>query len=94
MFSKWKSLRYTALGACLGLLAGQPVMADDTEIFVGRTLDSGQANVLFLIDTSGSMGSAVDWEVPYDSADTYSGDCDADRVLLCHGRQQRTGLQR
>ncbi len=36
------------------LSAGHPVLADDTEVLVG----SGQANILFIMDTSGSMGSS------------------------------------
>ncbi|MDH3589176.1 MAG: PilC/PilY family type IV pilus protein [Gammaproteobacteria bacterium] len=80
MLSKLQKLRYAALGACLGALAGQPVLADDTEIFTGHSLDAGQANVLFIIDTSGSMGSTVDWELPYDVAEAYDGDCDPNQI--------------
>ncbi len=78
--SKWHKLRYSAFGLCVALFAGQPALADDTEIFVGQTLDRDQANVLFIMDTSGSMGATVDWDAPYDPAVSYDGDCDADRV--------------
>ncbi len=85
MLSKWHKLRYATLGALIGLLAGQPVLADDTEIFIGQSLDAGSANVLFIIDTSGSMGSSVDWEVPYEPNTAYSGSCDLNRVYWTTG---------
>ncbi|HJP37462.1 MAG TPA: hypothetical protein QF901_15915, partial [Gammaproteobacteria bacterium] len=37
-----------------------PVYADDTEIYLNSGLTSGAANILFNLDTSGSMGSHVD----------------------------------
>ena len=81
----WHKLRFSAAGICVALFAGQPAMADDTEIFVGRSLDRGQANVLFLIDTSGSMGSQVDWDAPYDPNTVYSGSCATDRIYFGQG---------
>lgn len=85
-----KRLRHGGYGLALALAAGQPALADDTEIFVGRSLDTGQANVLFIIDTSGSMGSDVDWEEPYNPAVTYSGDCSSDRVYWESGTDEPT----
>ena len=41
----------------------QPVLADDTEVYVGQKLVAGSVirpNVLFIIDTSGSMKNPVD----------------------------------
>ncbi|NND59930.1 MAG: hypothetical protein HKN49_06630, partial [Gammaproteobacteria bacterium] len=76
----WNALRHSTLGLCLALFAGHPALADDTEIFVGQSLDSGLANVLFLIDTSGSMGAKVNWDPVYDPNITYDGNCPADRI--------------
>ena len=39
------------------LFSGQAVLADDTEVLLGPT---GQLNVLFIMDTSGSMGTVDD----------------------------------
>ena len=78
--SNWHKLRHSAFGLCIALFAGQPALADDTEVFVGQTVDRDRANVLFIMDTSGSMGATVDWDVPYDSARVYDGDCDNNRV--------------
>ncbi|MGB5438346.1 MAG: hypothetical protein WBN90_01665, partial [Gammaproteobacteria bacterium] len=64
-------------------VTGFPLLADDTEIYLGD-LDFSvdiRPNILFVIDTSGSMGTSV--LVPagsYDAAQTYSGDCEQDRV--------------
>ena len=64
-------------------LTGLPLMADDTEIYLGD-LDFStdiRPNILFIIDTSGSM--ATDVLIPagsYDSSLVYTGDCQQDRV--------------
>ena len=43
-------------GMLLSLFVASPVLADDAEIFVSRPGDVGaRPNVLFVIDTSGSM---------------------------------------
>jgi len=46
-----------ALGLALGLSAPLPSLADDTEIFFGRSDDAFESNpnILFVLDTSGSM---------------------------------------
>jgi type IV pilus assembly protein PilY1 len=78
------TLRARAAGVALGALAAlalsAPALADDTEIFVGRALDPGTPNVLFIIDTSGSMDGIVESKLPYDSKKTYTGKCPAGRV--------------
>ncbi len=76
-----------ALGGLLwALLAGQPALADDTEMFV---YDSSalpvSPNVLFIFDTSGSMGTEVESQAAFDPAKTYSGSCDASRVYWRFG---------
>lgn len=37
-----------------------PVLADDTEIYLNSSSSTGQSNILFNLDTSGSMSSIVD----------------------------------
>jgi len=55
------NLQGVLFGFCYTLLAAGPAMADDTEIFFGNTADSTatRPNVLFILDTSGSMGTEV-----------------------------------
>jgi hypothetical protein len=56
-----KRLSSLLMAFTVGLLAGTGAFADDTEIYVG--LNQGQSvakpNVLFILDTSGSMGTEV-----------------------------------
>lgn len=47
-----KKFKITAISAFIGSLIASPVIADDTEIFFGQ---STPANVLLVLDTSGSM---------------------------------------
>jgi type IV pilus assembly protein PilY1 len=50
------AIRNTITGITLGLSLINPALADDAEIFVGRPEDVGaRPNILFVIDTSGSM---------------------------------------
>ncbi len=67
-------------GLALGL--AQAAVADDVEIFTGGSnVGSGVSpNVVFIIDTSGSMSSEVQTQNLYDPSESYPGDCDADRI--------------
>ena len=58
------------------VLGAQPTMADDSEVFTSASFKTGagvRPNVLFVIDTSGSMDSEV---ITYDPTITYAGTCD------------------
>jgi len=84
---KFLATRKTALvaGLLYGLTAGVPLHAEDTEIYVGlsNTQSAAEPNVLFVIDTSGSMTSAVTITNPtvvYDPATPYAGTCQTDRI--------------
>lgn len=79
--SNRRRLLALALGVGLSLNAGA-ALADDTEIFFGRDPAAGGApNILFVIDTSGSMASNVTTQIPYDPAEEYENSrCDADDV--------------
>ncbi len=76
---------YPRLSALLGSIAltimgGSPAVADDTEIFVSQQPDA-QPNILLILDTSGSMDSAVSTQPPYDPGVTYAGSCAAGRIF-------------
>jgi type IV pilus assembly protein PilY1 len=63
------------LGAALALSAARPARADDAEIFLSdRSATTTTANVLFIIDTSGSMDALVDTQVAF-NAETDFGGC-------------------
>jgi type IV pilus assembly protein PilY1 len=70
------------VGAFWAVASGAPSFADDTELFIGNNLNSNeQPNILLVIDNSGSMGTLVNTQAPYDSSITYpSAGCDATRV--------------
>jgi len=67
--------------AALTLVVATPAAADDTEIFVPQGGSSVKPNVLFILDTSGSMNTEVITEsAPYDPLTTYAGSCNTGRV--------------
>jgi type IV pilus assembly protein PilY1 len=73
---------WTSVGCGVALLAGSPAMADDTELLL-ITPDprfNPKPNVMFIMDTSGSMGTLENTNRPYDSSLTYTGDCDVNAI--------------
>ncbi len=82
MFFVSNKVRCVITGFIVSLLGLSPLMADDTEIYVGSNLGVTNAapNILFLVDTSGSMRSLVTTQVDYDPAVTYSGCFSTSRV--------------
>src|SRR5580765_156325 len=73
------NLRVLGLGLVLAGAASLPLHADDTEIFVGRSDNYSDPNVLFVIDTSGSMNTIANF-LAYDPATTYAGSCNSGRL--------------
>ena len=59
-----------------------PVWADDTELLLlnPSAITQPKPNILFILDTSGSMGSLESTVEPYDSAQTYTGTCDTSKL--------------
>ena len=69
-----------SLAGLTAMLGSQPSLADDSEVFLSSTFTTGagaRPNVLFVMDTSGSMDSEV---IVYDRTKTYTGSCDAGYV--------------
>ncbi len=55
--------------------------ADDTEVYVAEVTSALQPNILFIMDTSGSMhNNTITTENPYDSGEDYSGSCQDSRI--------------
>ncbi len=79
MRSRQQRLRGFCAGVVLSLACGAPAMADDTEIFVGMQGDV-RPNIVFILDTSGSMQAQIETQEDYDPAITYGGSCDSSRV--------------
>nr|MDP9465090.1 PilC/PilY family type IV pilus protein [Actinomycetota bacterium] len=61
--------------------------ADETEIFVGtgNAVTGERPNILFVIDTSGSMSTDVVTQVPFNPATVYPGTCATNRVYVQQG---------
>jgi type IV pilus assembly protein PilY1 len=74
--------------ATTAVLSSAAVRADDTELFVGPAVTPpvNRPNIMFILDTSGSMTSAVIGS-PYDPAVTYTGTCPPNRIYW----RQNTG---
>jgi type IV pilus assembly protein PilY1 len=81
-----KRLLTMASAAAIVALSGA-ALADDSEIFtgVGNVVASQRPNILFVIDTSGSMDTEVVTQVPYDPNTTYPGTCSSSRVYFAQG---------
>jgi type IV pilus assembly protein PilY1 len=62
----------------VAMLAGMPAIADDTELLLINPDPSQnpKPNVMFILDTSGSMTTTQSTTDPYDSTKTYAGACD------------------
>ena len=70
-------------GTLWALGSGIPAFADDTELFVSDSsqfVDIVRPNILFIMDTSGSMDNEVESLGPYDPSEEYDGDCGESRV--------------
>ena len=80
MNAQTKRTTWTGAGILLALTAGAPAIADDTELMLSMPDTGSKPNILFMLDTSGSMTGTVQTQAPYDAAQSYSGACDADSV--------------
>jgi len=82
MNTNMKRSIWMLIGAVWAGLSGLPAVADDTELFVIDSSQLGDArpNVLFILDTSGSMDTEVTTQASYDPATPYAGACANDRI--------------
>ena len=79
----FKKFAITLITAAYISLPVNSVFADDTEVYLGGNAgnSSVKPNVLFIIDTSGSMGTTETFtNGTYDPAETYTGSCDSNRI--------------
>jgi len=78
-----RKIRDVTLAFLLGAVPAGNALADDIEIYVGADNDLGGVppNILFIIDTSGSMQGIVENDqAAYDPAIDYPGTCQDDRI--------------
>jgi len=77
-----RKITWTSTGCALALLSGTPAFADDTELLLINPDPSTnpKPNVMFILDTSGSMTTTESTRQPYDSVQTYGGLCDTNSI--------------
>ena len=76
-------ITWMSISFALALLTGMPAIADDTELLLINPDPTSEPkpNVMFILDTSGSMTTELETIEPYDSTQTYpDGDCSIDAV--------------
>jgi len=77
-----RKITWMSVSFAFAVLTGMPAVADDTELLLVNP-DPSQTptpNVMFILDTSGSMTTTQSTIDPYDSEETYGdGDCDTDK---------------
>lgn len=76
-----KRAGWAGAGLALALTVGMPAVADDVELLltVPGASNAAKPNVLFVLDSSGSMTTVVETnQEPFDGSKSYSGDCDRD----------------
>jgi len=81
MFMSKKHFVWAGAGLILTLIVGSPAVADDVELLISTPGASNAAkpNILFIIDSSGSMTTVESSQEPYDPNSAYSGPCESDR---------------
>ena len=85
---KHTHIRFLNFAAAVALTAiGCAAVADESEIFVGtgNTVSNERPNILFILDTSGSMSTDVTTQVPFNPATDWPGTCADDRVYFATG---------
>ena len=80
MNAQTRTTTWTSAGLLLALIVGSPALADDTELLLVTPDNGSTPNILFILDTSGSMADEVMTQQPYDHTQSYSGSCDATRI--------------
>ncbi len=74
-----KHLTWAGAGLLLALTVGSPAVADDVELLLSTPAasDAAKPNILFILDSSGSMTTLEESQEPFDPNKDYSdrGDC-------------------
>ncbi len=82
MNAKCTRSAWIAAGMLWALASGAPAVADDTELFVvdASLFPEARPNVLFVMDTSGSMDDEINTQPTYEPGTAYDGTCLRSRV--------------
>lgn len=82
-----KHAAWVGVGLTIALTAGSPAIADDTELLLSTPNSTGadRPNILFILDSSGSMTSIEKTQQPFDSSVTYPGSCSSSHLYITSG---------
>ncbi len=75
-----QKLRCLCSATILAVFAAGPAIGDDTELLTTSAALTDKPNILFILDTSGSMNTLEHTVGFYDSATSYAGSCDASKL--------------
>jgi len=77
-----RKITWMNVSFAFAMLTGMPAIADDTELLLVNPDPSlsSNPNVMFILDTSGSMTTTQSTVDPYDSLLSYDGDCDSSKL--------------
>ena len=78
MFRSRLHFAWAIAGALLTLTVGSPAVADDVELLLSTPggANAAKPNILFIVDSSGSMTTVETSQQPYDPSASYVGPCD------------------
>ncbi len=84
MNTEIRKTQWTCLGLLFALISGAPAVADDTEILLinPNKANPAQPNMLFIIDSSGSMDDKVETKLQYDPLRAYPANATCDPNML------------
>ena len=88
MFTSRKRTAWAVAGLLLTMTAASPVWADDVELLLSTPASSNAAkpNILFIIDSSGSMTTVEASQEPFVPGQSYSGaGCDDNYIYWTTG---------
>ena len=76
-----KHVAWAGIGLALTLITGSPAIAEDVELLVSTPNSSGAntPNILFILDSSGSMKTIENTQEPFDSSVVYPGSCQTNK---------------
>ena len=78
---------WVGAGLLLTLISASPAWADDVELLLSTPASSNAAkpNILFIIDSSGSMRTVETSQEPFVPGQVYTGPCDSDKYYWTTG---------
>lgn len=77
-----KNIKWLITSSICVLTAATPIWADDTELLLlnPSAVTQSKPNIMFIMDTSGSMDSKEETVRPYDSSEPNTGLCDTNKL--------------